>query len=194
MQTVLLVAYLIIVLALIGVILIQRSEGGGLGMGGNAGGLMTVRGSANLLTRTTAVLAALFFATAIGLTILSSLDHGTDNILNQAASNGGSAPSTVLDALSQMQAGTSSAPASETTASSASTDPGLALPTTTAPSTSAASAPPSASASSEAPVASSAVVSSAPAPVSSAPEASAAAAISSALPSSPAPASSAPAQ
>ncbi|MGN6158759.1 MAG: preprotein translocase subunit SecG [Devosia sp.] len=194
MQTVLLVAYLIIVLALIGVILIQRSEGGGLGMGGNAGGLMTVRGSANLLTRTTAVLAALFFATAIGLTILSSLDHGTDNILNQAASNGGSAPSTVLDALSQMQAGTSSAPASETTASSASTDPGLALPTTTAPSTSAASAPPSASASSEAPVASSAVVSSAPAPVSSAPEASAAAAISSAPPSSPAPASSAPAQ
>lgn len=194
MQTVLLVAYLIIVLALIGVILIQRSEGGGLGMGGNAGGLMTVRGSANLLTRTTAVLAALFFATAIGLTILSSLDHGTDNILNQAASNGGSAPSTVLDALSQMQAGTSSVPASETTASSASTDPGLALPATTAPSTSAASAPPSASASSEAPVASSAVVSSAPAPVSSAPEASAAAAISSAPPSSPAPASSAPAQ
>jgi preprotein translocase subunit SecG len=194
MQTVLLVAYLIIVLALIGVILIQRSEGGGLGMGGNAGGLMTVRGSANLLTRTTAVLAALFFATAIGLTILSSLDHGTDNILNQAASNGGSAPSTVLDALSQMQAGTSSAPASETTASSASTDPGLALPTTTAPSTSAASAPPSASASSEAPVASSAVVSSAPAPVSSVPEASAAATISSAPPSSPAPASSAPAQ
>ena len=194
MQTVLLVAYLIIVLALIGVILIQRSEGGVLGMGGNAAGLMTLRGSANLLTRTTAVLAALFFATAIGLTILSSLDHGTDNILNQAASNGGSAPSTVLDALSQMQAGTSSAPASETTASSASTDPGLALPTTTAPSTSAASAPPSASASSEAPVASSAVVSSAPAPVSSVPEASAAATISSAPPSSPAPASSAPAQ
>src|SRR6185312_7914281 len=138
MQTVLLVAYLIIVLALIGVILIQRSEGGGLGMGGNAGGLMTVRGSANLLTRTTAVLAALFFATAIGLTILSSLDHGTDNILNQAASNGGSAPSTVLDALSQMQAGTSSA---STPAAPASTDPGLALPTTAAPSTSAASAP-----------------------------------------------------
>src|SRR6185437_3110625 len=146
MQTVLLVAYLIIVLALIGVILIQRSEGGGLGMGGNAGGLMTVRGSANLLTRTTAILAALFFATAIALTILSSLDHGTDNILNQAASTGGSAPSTVLDALSQMQAG----------ASTASTDPGLALPTTAAPSTSAASVPPSAStASSEAPAASS---------------------------------------
>ena len=46
-------------------------------MGGNAGGLMTVRGSANLLTRTTAILAALFFATAIGLTILAELDRGT---------------------------------------------------------------------------------------------------------------------
>ena len=63
MENVLLVAYLLIVLALIAVILLQRSEGGGLGMGGNAGGLMTVRGSANLLTRTTAILAALFFAT-----------------------------------------------------------------------------------------------------------------------------------
>ena len=71
MENVLLVAYLLIVLALIAVILLQRSEGGGLGMGGNAGGLMTVRGSANLLTRTTAILAALFFATAIGLTVLS---------------------------------------------------------------------------------------------------------------------------
>ncbi len=46
MENVLLVAYLLIVLALIAVILLQRSEGGGLGMGGNAGGLMTVRGSA----------------------------------------------------------------------------------------------------------------------------------------------------
>ena len=88
MQNVLLVAYLLIVLALIAVILLQRSEGGGLGMGGNAGGLMTVRGSANLLTRTTAILAALFFATAIGLTILSELDRGTDKILDQAVTNG----------------------------------------------------------------------------------------------------------
>ena len=195
MQNVLLVAYLLIVLALIAVILLQRSEGGGLGMGGNAGGLMTVRGSANLLTRTTAILAALFFATAIALTILSSLDHGTDNILNQAASTGGSAPSTVLDALSQMQAGASSASTPAAPASSASTDPGLALPTTAAPSTSAASAPPTAStASSEAPAASSAVASSAPAVASSAPSVSSAPAVSSAAPSTPASASTAPAQ
>src|SRR6478609_2747310 len=111
MQNVLLVAYLIIVLALIGVILLQRSEGGGLGMGGNAGGLMTVRGSANLLTRTTAILAALFFATAIGLTILSELDRGTTSILDQAASSTGSQPSTVLDALSQLQGDNTSASA-----------------------------------------------------------------------------------
>jgi len=133
MQNVLLVAYLLIVLALIAVILLQRSEGGGLGMGGNAGGLMTVRGSANLLTRTTAILAALFFATAIGLTILSELDRGTDNILDSAAAPNGSTPSTVLDALSQMQlpADTGSS-ASASTASSAATDPGLALPVTPA--------------------------------------------------------------
>ena len=63
MANVLIVAYLLIVLALIAVILLQRSEGGGLGMGSsNANGLISVRGSANLLTRTTAILAALFFA------------------------------------------------------------------------------------------------------------------------------------
>lgn len=145
MENVLLVAYLLIVIALIGVILLQRSEGGGLGIGGNAGGLMTVRGSANLLTRTTAVLAALFFATAIGLTIIAELDRGTDNILDQAAGSGGAQPSTVLDALSQLQGDTSSAPAA--TSSSAAGDPGLALPTTTAPTAPAPSTAPTSSSS-----------------------------------------------
>lgn len=144
MENVLLVAYLLIVLALIAVILLQRSEGGGLGMGGNAGGLMTVRGSANLLTRTTAILAALFFATAIGLTVLSELNRGTDNILNQVTAPNGTEPSTVLDALSQLQGGDTSAPAGTDATSSAApaADPGLALPVTppaeTAPSSDAA--------------------------------------------------------
>ena len=85
MANVLIVAYLLIVLALIAVILLQRSEGGGLGMGSRSNnGLVSVRGSANLLTRTTAILAALFFATAIGLTILSELDRGTQTILDKA--------------------------------------------------------------------------------------------------------------
>ena len=85
MANVLIVAYLLIVLALIAVILLQRSEGGGLGMGSNSNGLVSVRGSANLLTRTTAILATLFFATAIGLTILAELDRSTQSILEQAA-------------------------------------------------------------------------------------------------------------
>ncbi|HZY51565.1 MAG TPA: preprotein translocase subunit SecG [Devosia sp.] len=168
MQNVLLVAYLLIVLALIAVILLQRSEGGGLGMGGNAGGLMTVRGSANLLTRTTAILAALFFATAIGLTILSELDRGTSAILDNAVTSGPQ-PSTVLDALSQMQGDTSSsAPAA--VSSAAPTDPGLALPVTPAPSDVTApssSAAPPASSAAPAP-------SSAPAPSDAAPAASSA--------------------
>lgn len=72
METVLLVIHLLIALALVGVILIQRSEGGGLGIGGGTmGGMMTTRGSANLLTRTTAFLAAGFFATSMILAILA---------------------------------------------------------------------------------------------------------------------------
>jgi preprotein translocase subunit SecG len=170
MQTVLLVAYLLIVLALIAVILLQRSEGGGLGMGGNAGGLMTVRGSANLLTRTTGVLAALFFATAIGLTILSELDRGTDSILDQATTNGGPQPSTVLDALSQMQGDASSSAPADTASSAAPADPGLPLPVQLAPSEAApASSASAAPASSEAPASSAAPESSAASAASSAP-------------------------
>src|SRR5205807_2441662 len=98
-------AYLLIVVALVAVILLQRSEGGGLGMGGGSGGFMTVRGSANVLTRTTGILAALFFATAIGLTVLNSTDHGTQSLLDRAAAsgdNGKTLPTTsVLDALNK---------------------------------------------------------------------------------------------
>ena len=124
MANVLIVAYLLIVVALIAVILLQRSEGGGLGMGtSGSNGLISVRGSANLLTRTTAILAALFFASAIGLTILAELDRGTSGIL-EGASQGGETPTTVLDALQQMQQQTQgdlplpggAAPATDTTA------------------------------------------------------------------------------
>lgn len=104
MANVLIVAYLLIVLALIAVILLQRSEGGALGIGGGGGGLMTARGSANLLTRTTAILATLFFATAIGLTVLSELDRGTSGILEGATvTEDGTAPTNVLDALNALQ-------------------------------------------------------------------------------------------
>lgn len=69
MQQIVLVIHLLIALALVGTVLLQRSEGGGLGMGG--GGMTSVRSSGNLLTRTTAVLAACFMATSIILAILA---------------------------------------------------------------------------------------------------------------------------
>ncbi|MEJ0046374.1 MAG: preprotein translocase subunit SecG [Rhodospirillales bacterium] len=67
------VAHLFVTLAMIGVVLIQRSEGGGLGIGTTQGmgAFMTGRGTANLLTRTTAILAAAFFAISLTLAILS---------------------------------------------------------------------------------------------------------------------------
>ncbi|WP_417581470.1 preprotein translocase subunit SecG [Pelagibacterium sp.] len=100
MATVLIVAYLLIVIAMIVVILLQRSEGGGLGMGGGGGGnFMSSRGSANLLTRTTAILGTLFMVTAIGLTIISQTDRSSTSILDQAAQNADGSPATVLDAL-----------------------------------------------------------------------------------------------
>jgi preprotein translocase subunit SecG len=73
MTTVLLVIHIMIAAALVAVVLWQRSEGGALGIGGGggAGGFLTGRGTANLLTRTTAVLAACFFLTSILLTLVS---------------------------------------------------------------------------------------------------------------------------
>jgi preprotein translocase subunit SecG len=82
MQTVLIVIHLMIVLALVGVVLIQRSEGGGLGIGGGSG-FMSARGAANALTRTTAILAALFFATSLGLGLLARYESKPSDILNQ---------------------------------------------------------------------------------------------------------------
>lgn len=70
MMTLLLVVHILLALALTGVILVQRSEGGALGIG-EGGGFMTARGQANLLTRTTAILAVLFFVTSIALALLS---------------------------------------------------------------------------------------------------------------------------
>ena len=76
---VLLVIHFFIALFLVGVILIQRSEGGALGgLGSGAGGLMSARGSANLLTRVTAVLAAAFFLSSVGIAVkLRSPDQAT---------------------------------------------------------------------------------------------------------------------
>ncbi len=96
MQTVVIVIHLMIVVVLIGAVLLQKSEGGGLGMGGGAG-FMSSRGTANLLTRTTAVLAVGFFATSLLLSWLASLDRRPASIIDgqppsQSQPAGGAAP------------------------------------------------------------------------------------------------------
>lgn len=96
MQTILLVIYLMVVVALIGVVLIQRSEGGGLGIGGGSG-FMSARGTANALTRTTAILATLFFVLALGMGILARWESQPTDILDRIPGTTGTGG--VLDAL-----------------------------------------------------------------------------------------------
>ncbi|ARJ65802.1 preprotein translocase subunit SecG [Magnetospirillum sp. ME-1] len=74
---IILVIHLILAIALVGVILLQRSEGGALGIGGGSGGgLMTGRAAGNLLTRTTAILATSFFVTSLVLALLANSRTG----------------------------------------------------------------------------------------------------------------------
>ena len=82
MQTVLIVIHLMVVLALVGVVLLQRSEGGGLGIGGGSG-FMTARGAANALTRSTAFLGAAFFATSLLLSVLATYGDKPADILDK---------------------------------------------------------------------------------------------------------------
>jgi preprotein translocase subunit SecG len=82
--TLLFVVHALIAIALIGVIMLQKSEGGALGMGGGGmSGFMTGRSTANLLTRTTAVLAGLFFLISIALVVLSSPTKVQRSIIDQ---------------------------------------------------------------------------------------------------------------
>lgn len=90
MLTVLLVIHLLVTIALIGVVLIQKSEGGALGIGGSGGGgggmggFMTGRETANLLTRTTAVLATLFMGLSLAIAILTGANKEPASILDSA--------------------------------------------------------------------------------------------------------------
>ena len=96
MQTIILVIHLMIAVALVGTVLLQKSEGGALGIGGGGGmsGFMTGRSTANLLTRTTAILGGAFFATSIVLVILAAHRNEARSILEQTApaNTGPSAP------------------------------------------------------------------------------------------------------
>ena len=91
MQHVIIVIHLMLVMSMIGVVLLQRSEGGGLGIG-STGGFMSSRGTANVLTRATAMLAALFFVTSLTLSILASISRKPTSILQPAQTQGSTIP------------------------------------------------------------------------------------------------------
>src|SRR5947199_10269508 len=80
MQTVIIVIHLMVVATMIGVVLLQKSAGGGLGIG-STGGFLSSRGTANVLTRTTAILAATFFATSLVLSALAGWDPEPRSII-----------------------------------------------------------------------------------------------------------------
>ncbi|MGH6827997.1 MAG: preprotein translocase subunit SecG [Rhizomicrobium sp.] len=94
MQTLLVVAESLIAIALVIFVLLQRSEGGALGIGGGGGlgGLFSPRGAADTLTRATAVLAALFFLTCVGLNLVALHGRNEKSILDEPSSSQG--PST----------------------------------------------------------------------------------------------------
>jgi preprotein translocase subunit SecG len=112
METVVIVIHLMVIVAMIALVLMQRSEGGALGIGGGGGGnFMTTRGQGNVLTRSTAVLAALFFVTSLGMGILARFNEKPSQILDrvpatstsQPAAPGGTAPGTGGTILDQLQ-------------------------------------------------------------------------------------------
>ena len=87
MTTVLITIHIMLVLAMIVLVLLQRSEGGALGMGGGGGGggggFMSARGAANALTRTTTIIAAGFFLTSIALGVVANQENRTENVIKQ---------------------------------------------------------------------------------------------------------------
>jgi preprotein translocase subunit SecG len=93
MQTVVIVIHLMLVATLIATVLLQKSEGGGLGVGGGAG-FMSSRGTANLLTRTTAVLAVGFFLTSLVLSWIASYDRKPSSIIDTTTPASQSQPAT----------------------------------------------------------------------------------------------------
>ena len=83
LQGVLLVFLVIVSLAMIGVILLQRSEGGALGTGGGPSGFLTTRGAGDLLTRTTSILAAVFFGLCLVLTVVNGRMHRSESVVDR---------------------------------------------------------------------------------------------------------------
>jgi len=108
----LLVVHAFIAAGLVTVILMQRSEGGGLGMGGSPSGLMSARGAADFLTRATSILATLFVGLAIVLAVIASMGHGTAKIDPSLARTPPPAAGTLPPPAAQPTAPAPAAPAS----------------------------------------------------------------------------------
>lgn len=130
MQTVIIVIHLMIVIAMIAVILLQRSEGGALGIGGGGGGgMFSARGSANLLTRATTILAVVFFVTSLGLGLLAKQQSGAPSILDLPEADGTEGTGQgILDTLRQSSGDAPLAPPTDDTS-----PPELLTPQTSAP-------------------------------------------------------------
>jgi len=117
MQSVLIVIHLLVVIALVAVVLLQRSEGGALGAGGG-GGFMTGRGQANALSRATAILGTLFFASALLMSILAGWNRAPRSIIESTAPAGAASTEkkpasegSLLDQLKSMNQKPAGAPA-----------------------------------------------------------------------------------
>jgi len=137
LQTILLVVMFIISVALTGVILLQRSEGGALGMGGGGNnGFMTARGAGNLLTRVTAILGAAFFVCAIALTIAGNIERGSGSVIDADAVG-----SIAIGAPTQPQAEQPAAPAPAQPSTMSLEDLEASLPAAAAPAQPAPAAP-----------------------------------------------------
>lgn len=80
---ILLTIHIVVCIALIAVVLLQRSEGGALGMGGGSNGFMTARGAGDLLTRTTWILGTTFFVLSLVLTMLAGRERGASSVVDR---------------------------------------------------------------------------------------------------------------
>lgn len=101
MEHVILVIHFIVTIGLIGLVLLQRSEGGGLGIGGGSGGMGSLAGAhttANLLTKTTAILAVLFFITNLSLAYMAKIHNQPSSIIETISAQDGVPKAPVADA------------------------------------------------------------------------------------------------
>ncbi|HEY4343525.1 MAG TPA: preprotein translocase subunit SecG [Parvibaculum sp.] len=85
MTTILLIVHLMVAITLVALVLLQRSEGGALGIGGGGGGMMTGRGAGNVLTRATGIVGGLFFATSLALVVIASRGNSGGSMLDKVA-------------------------------------------------------------------------------------------------------------